>query len=70
MNLTEQNCKYMAEEISEKLVGCRIMSALLSEDSESFGLLLAGKKGPIQVWVNCDPEGNGPGWLSIEEVWQ
>lgn len=64
------NAEYMAEEIGKKLIGCRITGALISDDGESFGFRVenGGPDGPIAVWVDCDPEGNGPGWLSIEEV--
>ena len=65
------NCEYMSNEIIKKLMGWQIVGAALSGDHESFGFVISrdphGK--PIQrktVWVDCDAEGNGPGWLSVE----
>ena len=67
------NAEYMVEQIAEKLAGTAIRNAVLSEDRESFGFEVVkkakgiGKYDVIQVWVDCDPEGNGPGWLQIED---
>lgn len=59
--------KYMTEQIQRGLVGAKIMVALRSEDNESFGFRVKAKDNRIfDVWVDCDAEGNGPGWLSIE----
>ena len=58
--------KYMADMITEKLAGATITGG--AEASPSFGMcvtLKGGKK--VSVWVDCDAEGNGPGWLSIED---
>ena len=35
--------------------------------SSSFGLTLRRGRKTLNVWVDCDPEGNGPGHLNIEE---
>ena len=58
--------EYMVEQINEKLAGVTIINAAVSNDRESFGFVI--KKGKKQgvVWVDRDPEGNGPGWLSME----
>jgi len=65
--------EYMSQEILEKLVGWRIVGSALSDDGESFGLIVQSPRhnvneGPKRktVWVDCDAEGNGPGWLNIE----
>ena len=60
------NCEYQAKQISDKLVNAKIVGAALTEDKECFGIVL--KKGSKQftVWVDCDAEGNGAGWLSID----
>ena len=65
--------EYLAEQIQEKLKGTVIRNAVLSEDGEDVGFQVVRKsKGRgnydvITVWVLRDPEGNGPGWLDIEE---
>lgn len=68
------DAEYMVDEIVTKLVGFRIVQATVSEDGESFGFVVErdphGK--PIErktVWVDCDAEGNGPGWLKVEDRW-
>jgi hypothetical protein len=68
MNQDKANCEYMAEKINENLIGGRITGAMITEDGESFGLKVSSPIGRFQVWVDRDPEGNGPGWLSIESV--
>ncbi len=56
------------------LVGGKITNPIRSgEDEEDwggemFGFLVKCKDGKTRnVWVQCDAEGNGPGWLAIEE---
>jgi hypothetical protein len=48
-------------------VGFTVEDAHLSEDGETFALTLRRGKQWLTVWVDCDPEGNGPGHLQIEE---
>jgi hypothetical protein len=59
-------CEYEAEQIANNLVGFTITEALLSPDAESFGFRCVRGKQTKEVWVDQDPEGNGPGHLSIE----
>lgn len=64
------NAKFMADEIYKKLSGGRIANAIRSvaeDGEESFGFLVERNGKTIQVWVDCDAEGNGPGWLQIQE---
>ena len=70
--MVDQN-EYLANQISDKLSRTVIRNAVLSEDGEDVGFQVVRKgKGRgnydvITVWVLRDPEGNGPGWLDIEE---
>jgi len=57
----------------KKLIGYTIVDTVVTEDDSSYGFIVErdphGK--PIErrvIWVDCDPEGNGPGWLSIGEI--
>ena len=64
------DAEYMADEIYKKLSGGRITNAIRSENDdgeESFGFLVERNGKTIQVWVDCDAEVNGPGWLKICE---
>jgi hypothetical protein len=54
-------------EQAKRLVGFTVEDAHLSEDGETFALTLRRGKQWLTVWVDCDPEGNGPGHLQIEE---
>ena len=64
---------FMVKEINAKLLGATIRNAVRTEDGESFGLELVikakgrGNYDVFTVWIDCDAEGNGPGWLNIEE---
>ncbi len=67
------NAEYMSEFINDNLARATIRNAVLSEDKESFGFEIVRKakgRGNYTVhtiWVDCDAEGNGPGWLSTDD---
>lgn len=58
---------FMVKMIADHLVGHRIVAVLKDELTEdgNFGFKL--DNGTL-VWVDCDGEGNGPGFLSLENV--
>lgn len=69
--MSSKSVAFAADQI-KSLVGWQIVDTVVSEDSESWGFVIQrdphGK--PIQkkvCWVDCDPEGNGPGFIQIEE---
>lgn len=63
-----EDVEYAADNVVNPLVGFKITGAALDKENESYGLVLEkGKKKKI-AWVDCDPEGNGPGWLQVEDV--
>jgi len=74
MTSGEANCKYMIEQL-QPFRGA-VLGRPVTEDTDNgsppegfFGLTLKRKDGKAFVlWVNCDPEGNGPGWLDIQEI--
>ncbi len=55
------------------LMGGKIVNPIRSGDAddwggEMFGFQVKCKDGKTRnVWVQCDAEGNGCGWLAIEE---
>jgi hypothetical protein len=59
---------YETLQISEKLVGKTIIGAIRSSCGQYFGFKCRDNSGgnPLHVWINQDPEGNGPGHLEIE----
>lgn len=66
-----EDVSYAADRLKE-LVGWQIVGTVTTEDRESYGFIVQrdphGK--PIErktCWIDCDPEGNGPGWIAIEE---
>ena len=61
--------KYMADQIGESLAGARIVQAMITPDEDAFGFVAKLPDGSLTaVWVSCDAEANGPGWLHIEPV--
>ena len=54
---------YNAKEC-EQFVGKKVTSVVVDEDHEFMGLQFDNGK---IAWVQCDPEGNGPGFLAIEK---
>jgi|GEM_PF-2274872 len=61
--------KHVEAEIQQasQLVGLAIVGICHTVDFNSFGLTLRRGSKTLNVWVDCDPEGNGPGHLNIEE---
>lgn len=63
MSLIEYEVKQL-----KPLVGGRITAVLQTPDNESFGFVITlPDRTKRRVWVDCDPEGNGPGHLNIEQ---
>ena len=52
---------------AQRLVGARVMAVCNTPDFSSFGLQFQCGKKTVVAWVDCDPEGNGPGHLNLEE---
>ena len=52
---------------AQQLVGAVVESVCHTQDFSSFGLRLQGNGKTVVAWVDCDPEGNGPGHLNLEE---
>ena len=49
----------------QPLIGGKITAAL--DGGDSFGFRVQTPDGrSFDVWVDCDPEGNGPGHLNLE----
>lgn len=71
MNPKLQKLQHEAEvKQARQLVGGTIETILETlpdaDTGPSFGLLVVNKGRRFHVWVDCDPEGNGPGHLNIE----
>ena len=59
--------KYLADNVILPLVGYRITGAAVDQDDEFAGVILEKKGEAKQIaWVQCDPEGNGLGFLAVE----
>lgn len=69
---SDPDVAYMNKQILSLLVGGKIVESILSSSQygdESFGFKVKAKNGKtFLVWVDCDSEGNGHGWLDIQEV--
>ena len=52
---------------AQRLIGASVVAVCNTADFSSFGLKLRLGSKTVVVWVDCDPEGNGPGHLNIEE---
>lgn len=70
------NMKHEAPSEYKKLVGMKVMGIVVDPGEDGFipmvfGIQLSGttkgKKKNIIAWILCDPEGNGPGFLSVED---
>lgn len=58
---------YMVKQIIEKLIDTKIVNICTDADGY-FGLVLEDDKGNQKTaFINCDAEGNAPGWLDIHD---
>lgn len=58
---------YLTEEINKKLVGATIVGSLIDPEGESFGFKVEKEGEVLDVWIDRDAEGNGPGWIAIDK---
>ena len=65
--MNNSDVEFMLKAIVDKLKGGVILDAIADNDRETFGFLVKRDGEEIPVWVDRDPEGNGPGWLDIAE---
>ena len=59
------------ERLVPELVGLTIIGGAVDDTGEYWGFVAEGNKGGKSIkkvaFVLCDPEGNGPGFLEIED---
>lgn len=69
--MSDAYARRMTTVISQQLVGGTITQAIVSDTEYGeahFGFEVRLPSGQCKtVWVLCDPEGNGPGFLDIGE---
>ena len=65
---------FFAGEIKQ-LIGFTIVDVVVTKDKESWGFIVerqpvpgVSKLAEKICWVDCDPEGNGPGFIKVEEA--
>jgi hypothetical protein len=63
----KKDVEYFAED-AEVLVGGMVVGIIVDTDNEFFGLAVRKNDKKYHVWVLQDPEGNGTGFLDIEEA--
>lgn len=61
------NEEFMIDKIHD-LHGAKIDGACSTPDGDFFGIIIKKGKQRTVLWVNCDSEGNGSGWLDIEKI--
>ena len=64
--------KRESKRLADAMVGKTVRHILVDDSPESirnFGAPVFGfaMNDGTRIWVLCDPEGNGPGFLSVEE---
>ena len=71
MSKQSPHVKACLDRLIPELTGLTITGGVVDESGEYWGFTAEGKKGNKTVkkvvFVNCDPEGNGPGFLEIED---
>ena len=73
---SKDDAEFCLEQLKDKVgLGAQVISFLVDPGSDDewgedygFGLLVKTKENEeIRLWISADPEGNGPGFVHIEE---
>lgn len=56
----------MARELTKKLVGSKVLTTVLDDSGEYFGLLIQKGKRKHILWILSDPEANSGGFLDMQ----
>jgi hypothetical protein len=71
MSKQSPHVKACLERLVPELVGLTITGGAVDSSGEYWGFTAERKRGRQTekkvIFVNCDPEGNGPGFLEIQE---
>lgn len=59
--------EYQAQKASE-LIGGTVVGVFTDPNGEYWGVDVLHNGTTLHIWVNCDPEGNGPGAFDIESI--
>lgn len=62
------DAKFQVESVIPKLIGGKIIRAVIDTTKEYFGFEVRKGKKVYMVWVDSDEEGNFCGSLRVEEV--
>lgn len=55
--------------MAEKLCGYTVVETIVDVENNRWGLKLVKADGlELDVWVDADPEGNGPGFLDVRTL--
>lgn len=65
--MIERNAMRMATLIDERLTGWTIVGPALTPESDTAGLVIQKGARKRVLWILADAEGNGPGWLELQE---
>lgn len=58
--------RYLHDKVITRMVGAKIVQAFIDPEEEFAGFMIQLPDGTQkQVWVLCDPEGNGSGFLEV-----
>ena len=70
---SDEDARYCAEQCKE-LIGYCIVGICQDPENNSYGFILepaddAELAGETKhAWIDCDPEGNGPGFVQVEDA--
>lgn len=55
------------QQILKPYIGWTFVDIVHTPNQDAFGLRLKRGERSVVLWVDCDAEANGPGWISPEE---
>lgn len=76
MSTTKGDAEYALAEIVKSLIGGTITESISTPDDDEngfeddeygYGFRVKNDNKTFLCWVDCDPEGNGPGFLNVRE---
>lgn len=65
------DAEYALKKANEKLIGASIVGTATNGaeyDEYCWGLVVEKNGQKLVCWIDADPEGNGPGFMQIEEL--
>ncbi len=69
--MRDSEVRYTAEYLKKnRVIGGRVVDVEVLDGDDPLACLVVERADGTEVllWIMCDPEGNGPGWIDVQDV--